>query len=371
MFNLSLSRGSLVPYLGYSIDSWFVSVFCYWFEETNQSYFMALFFLLSGFFTPSSFDKKGRQLFLKDKFLRLGIPCLSWYLVLGPLFNYSMATSLYNKGDEWYHAAYANTWFVGGPPWFIMWLLNINVVYAFADGPPLSLPAPSMGAVLMVAFALGLAQTVLPASSFDQVPLGLKMLVAYPSFFCIGVAAKRGAWLDALGELSLGSVRFVRCLAAVSSAALLTVFIVKRKATAADPAAAFDASTASFVYFVMGFLCVVMSLAQLQFFRQFCSGTGQVMRFLATGAYTVYLIHPYFIVYSAVAYVRILQACGVEVTLLLEIAPGVPTPNPGYVIHSDSEGYMWLAFVFTSVLCFSCWPVAYLLAKLPGLRMIL
>ena len=34
----------------------------------NQSYFMCVFFFISGYFTPTSFEKKGRELFLRDKF---------------------------------------------------------------------------------------------------------------------------------------------------------------------------------------------------------------------------------------------------------------------------------------------------------------
>ena len=44
------------------------------FLAMNQSYFMCLFFFISGYFTPTSFERKGRQLFLRDKFQRLGIP---------------------------------------------------------------------------------------------------------------------------------------------------------------------------------------------------------------------------------------------------------------------------------------------------------
>ena len=36
----------------------------------NQSYFMCAFFFISGYFTPSSFDKKGKFRFLRDKFKR-------------------------------------------------------------------------------------------------------------------------------------------------------------------------------------------------------------------------------------------------------------------------------------------------------------
>ena len=40
----------------------------------NQAWFMGAFFLLAGYFTPESFDRKGAGAFLMGKLVRLGIP---------------------------------------------------------------------------------------------------------------------------------------------------------------------------------------------------------------------------------------------------------------------------------------------------------
>merc|ERR1712025_878706 len=88
---------------------------------------------------------------------------------------------------------------------------------------------------------------------------------------------------------------------------------------------------APLVLFIMGFLCVTMSWALLQYFQCFCTGAGVTMRAAASAVYTVYLIHPYFIVCGTWAYVRILDLCGVEVTQLVMAAPGVPALHPGYM----------------------------------------
>ena len=44
------------------------------FNAVNQSYFMSAFFLLAGYFTPRSFEKKGSLRFLLDRLIRLVIP---------------------------------------------------------------------------------------------------------------------------------------------------------------------------------------------------------------------------------------------------------------------------------------------------------
>src|SRR5207248_140871 len=51
----------------------------------NQAYFMGCFFLISGYFTPGSFDRKGPATFYKDRLLRLGIPLVVFVFLLSPI----------------------------------------------------------------------------------------------------------------------------------------------------------------------------------------------------------------------------------------------------------------------------------------------
>jgi len=48
----------------------------------DQSWFMGLFFLLAGYFTPGALDRKGPRRFMADRLLRLGLPILVFGLVL-------------------------------------------------------------------------------------------------------------------------------------------------------------------------------------------------------------------------------------------------------------------------------------------------
>lgn len=49
-------------------------IFLIYCNALNQTYFMSVFFLLAGYFTPRSFERKGAGRFLADRFIRLGIP---------------------------------------------------------------------------------------------------------------------------------------------------------------------------------------------------------------------------------------------------------------------------------------------------------
>jgi glucan biosynthesis protein C len=60
-----------------------------WFCATNQSYFMGLFLLISAYFAPGSYDRKGPGRFLKDRLIRLGIPLALYSWVINPLFVYA------------------------------------------------------------------------------------------------------------------------------------------------------------------------------------------------------------------------------------------------------------------------------------------
>lgn len=54
----------------------------------NQSYFMSLFFFISAYFTPVSYERKGPFVFLRGKLLRLGLPFFAYLFVLGPAVDF-------------------------------------------------------------------------------------------------------------------------------------------------------------------------------------------------------------------------------------------------------------------------------------------
>ncbi len=60
------------------------SIFYVFFLAVSQSFFMGFFFMISGYFTPGSYDRKGAWPFFKDKLLRLGIPLLFYIVFIDP-----------------------------------------------------------------------------------------------------------------------------------------------------------------------------------------------------------------------------------------------------------------------------------------------
>lgn len=93
------------------------------FNVVNQSYFMGFFFLLAGYFTPPSFNRKGAGPFMAERFLRMGVPILIYFFVISP-FTIALAN---NTTDEpiwarWWAMVVAHV-FEPGPLWFLGALL--------------------------------------------------------------------------------------------------------------------------------------------------------------------------------------------------------------------------------------------------------
>ena len=91
---------------------------------------MGLFFLVSGYFVPRSYDRRGATAFLKSRFIRLGIPALfvGWF-VFGPIIY--LTQDVKPSFVEFVRFLYQTGW---QQPyvhlWFLLHLLLYNVGYA-------------------------------------------------------------------------------------------------------------------------------------------------------------------------------------------------------------------------------------------------
>ncbi|MFX0185123.1 MAG: acyltransferase family protein, partial [Candidatus Hodarchaeota archaeon] len=56
-----------------------------------QASLMGLFFLMGGYFTPRSYDRKGVVLYWKERLIRLGIPLALYIVIVDPIMVYSLA----------------------------------------------------------------------------------------------------------------------------------------------------------------------------------------------------------------------------------------------------------------------------------------
>lgn len=279
----------------------------------NQAYFMGFFFLLSGYFTPGSFDRKGWALFLKDRLLRLGIPLIVFMLVLGPIASigiYQMPAALTGITTPFTWQRYPNL-IRPGPLWFVEMLLIFDLGYAAwrvarrnrAPWEESNVGPPGYAAVGVFVLGLALVTYLLRI----VVPLGASVpvlgfptpayLPQYLSFFILGAVASRRNWLRNVPS-SMGKVGL-----AVALGATILLFPLALSGTLYGK-----------VYFLGGghwesaayalwdsVFAVGMCLALITFFRRSLNRQGRLGRFLTQHAFTVYIIHAPVIVFLALA----------------------------------------------------------------------
>jgi peptidoglycan/LPS O-acetylase OafA/YrhL len=180
------------------------------FLSTNQAYFMGFFFLLAGYFTPRSLERKGYARFLTDRLLRLGIPLLAFILILGPL-TAAIVTTAEGRGFWPTIASLARRErIINGPLWFAQALLIFSLAYmawraifgsSLKDAKQLLRPVPAFGSWLLSALATGLGALLIR----QFIPVGqnifglqLAYFAGYIFLFALGIAAWRYDWLRQL-----------------------------------------------------------------------------------------------------------------------------------------------------------------------------
>ncbi len=264
------------------------------FNAVNQSYFMAFFFLLAGYYTPASFERKGARHYLADRFLRLGLPLLGYLLVLSPL-----TIALARTGDG--HPFWPGWWlmlrrgrFEPGPLWFAEALLIFALAYAawrrWGPGPARDLsglPGNRTMAVAAIATAsASFAVRLFMPVGRDIAGLQLGYFPAYVLLFAVGCMAARARLLERVTFAEARPWLFVSGLMFIA----MPVVIVTRGGIG---------SLSGGWYFNAAFYAlwdpliawgIILSL--LWSFRTWCATGNRFTAALAQRAYGAYIIHP-------------------------------------------------------------------------------
>ncbi len=194
------------------------------FFTVNRSFFMSLFFMISGYFMPASFDHKGTGGFLSDRLWRFGIPLLFFFLIVIPVEHYAYFLNFRPYGEISFTSYYLNYYFGlgikpadwSGPAWpelnlghlwFIEHLLVFALAYALLrkirkqTSPPYT-DAPGHKQIIMLTLAIAVMSSIIRVwypidkwigflgfiqVAFADVPRDL-------GWFIIGVIAYRRNW---------------------------------------------------------------------------------------------------------------------------------------------------------------------------------
>lgn len=257
------------------------------FFSVNASFLMGLFFLISGFFIPGSFDRQGFWKFLGKKFMRLGIP-----LVLMTAF-----LTWFNNGKLEF-----------GPMWFLEQLLFYCIVYAVimvifrAIAPRRNgglIPSPSEEKALK---SISFVPSMIFLFLFAGVMIGISylcrrsfpqnswtmifgFLVAEPAHLAqyimmlvAGMAAYRRGWLE---RMPTG--------AGIASLAIAMVisFIIWFAPKESAPVSFITQN----MYIWDSAICVFMSTGLLWMFRDYGNKTNKFLKWCSAQAYGAYIFH--------------------------------------------------------------------------------
>lgn len=332
------------------------SLLLVFFCTINQAWFMGLFFLLAGRFTPAALQRKGAGPFVRDRLLRLGLPWLVFGYALGPV---TLALARTARGDD-FSAGLLRLWgsasFVNGPTWFASALLAFSLIVACAPRGWSARPAqqravPRNGALLLAALgSAGMAfgvRLVWPVGT-DVAGWQLGYFPMYVLLFWVGCQAGRHGWLEALPAAQVRRWRRVAWLALPMLLPL--AFLASRFPVLQGPATG-GWNVPSLMYAVWEPLVawgVLLALVQWAAKPRKlgpgpgpASGPGRFQQALARRAYAIFVIHPPVLVAVAVAW------RAVAAPVLLKFA------------------------VTGSVACVLCFALAGALLRVPALRRVL
>jgi fucose 4-O-acetylase-like acetyltransferase len=278
------------------------------FVTVNQAWFMGLFFLLAGYFTPGAVDRAGAWRYLKGRVCRLGVPLLVYGLLLGPVTIAMAGTA---RGHP-FLTTLLNWWgrgrFEPGPLWFLLALLIFAIAYllwrpAAARLFPRPLAFPSNTALAAGAILTGMAAFILRLAW----PVGTQVwglqpgyFASYTVLFAAGCQGARAGWLHAIPDRQRRARAVVAWLALP---VLFLAYIVSPAVPALRATVLGDQDGLATIYafweplVAWGFILSLINLFQRRF-----TSLGPIWSALSRRAYTIYIIHPPVLVAIALAW---------------------------------------------------------------------
>jgi hypothetical protein len=278
----------------------------------TDSFFMAMFFFLSGLFVWPGLSRKGAPEYLRDRLLRLGVPFAICALTVIPLAYYAIAlrqTPEIGFADFWWKTVTVGPW-PSGPIWFLWVLFAFDLVasllHRLSPGAldpinQLSLrgherPRIFVAVMLAVTAALYIPGRVYygPGSWFEFGPFSVQhgrvLLYATYFFFGAGIGAAnfdRGI-LSADSRLARSSTGWI--MVALVPYCLMWVLIYVKREILGNPVRLPDWYEATYGLFFAAFSVTIMFVI-LAYFLRFKQSGWSILDPMQADAFGMFLIH--------------------------------------------------------------------------------
>jgi len=298
----------------------------------GSAFALGLFFMLAGYFTPRSFDRKGFGGFLLVRVKRLLIPLAFYETIIFPLIRYGVRVNEGFRGTLWQHLAEhfgRLETIADGPVWFLLTLMIFSFLYAFwqmisTSGENRQVSVPGNEAIALFALAVGLITFLvrlwLPIGIFYE-PLHQEF-AHYPQYiamFAVGTLAYRHGWL---ANLTDSQARLWHWVALLCVLTLPGIVVAAGALTGQlDERGAGGWNWISFSYSLWeGFTCLAFSISTLTWFRHRFDRRSWLTAKMADATFTAYIIHPAIIVPLALSLSGITINLGLKFIIVSPLA---------------------------------------------------
>ncbi|MDD3846965.1 MAG: acyltransferase family protein [Syntrophorhabdaceae bacterium] len=275
----------------------------------GRTWVLACFFLISGYFTPGSLDRKGTRAFVKDRFIRIGIPLAIFALFIRPTMVYLLKWDTLSSQYSYLENIFLMKNAAPGPAWFLEVLLVFSLAYAVwrvaarsgRRGRNEGLPFPANGMIVLfiiILAAFTFVMRIYLPSEKQIFHLRLGNYAEYVAFFFVGILAYRNQWIDKLTDAAGKQWTVIT----VTAVCVYIFFIVQ--AWSSGESLSFLRGGLSLkalaATYVGTFIAVGSSISLVYLFRTFLNGQPGAIGPMAQDAYAVFIFHSPIIV--AVAY---------------------------------------------------------------------
>jgi hypothetical protein len=278
----------------------------------TDSFFMAMFFFLSGLFVWSSLSQKAPQTFIRDRLLRLGLPFAIAAFTIIPVAYYAISLRHHPElafAEFWWNTVTVGPW-PSGPIWFVWVLLffDLTASLLYRLSPILVEPINRLSLrgydrpADFYLFLLGVTAIVYiparlyygPSHWFEFGPLSVQAnrVLLYAAYFFIGAGV--GAANFDRGMLSTGgrlaNSSWGWAIAALVPYSLLWGLIAIKREILGNPPVQPDWYEASYGLFFVAFSAAIL-LAILAYFLRFKRSGSSILDPMQADAYGMFLVH--------------------------------------------------------------------------------
>ena len=300
-----------------------------------QGFYMGLFFFISTYFVPGSYNRKGPKKFLKERFIRLGIPYLIYIAIVSPIMIYFLHIASKISFFEFYTSYFQSFGRIGeflgsnGPLWFILTLMFFALFYCLwrqiykTNSEKETVKKPPSKILLVIIIIIMTVLTFLMRLVFPMIggysflSIQLAFVVQYIIMLILGVIAYKRDWFrnisDKQGKVWLG----------IALLSIIFMFFVAISAGALEG----DVTRLVGGFYWQAFAyalwesiyCIGMSIGLITLFRKKLNTQGKASKTVSSNAYTIYLIHAPVLVVISVLFVVILIFALLKFVIVLSI----------------------------------------------------